>query len=142
MKRPDSGEGDGTVVIAVAAVGVVEMTVDEVVDMIAMGDGFVAAVGSVNVIGAMAGAVVTGSTIVGVIFGYCKGVFVVVITVMAMEVTVVKEVDVAVVENGGVSAAWPVDVDVIGVGMNAMGHGNLSNQDERSGRARRHVRER
>jgi hypothetical protein len=110
------------VVIAVAAVGVVEMAVDEVVDVIAVGDGFVTAVGAVNVVSGVAGAGMAGGAVVGIFAGDGEGVFVVVVAVVVVEMAVVKEVDVAVVEDGGMAAAGAVDVDVIGFGMNAVGH--------------------
>lgn len=112
---------DRTVVVAVIPVRVVEVTVDEVVDVISVGDRLVAATGPVDVVARVCVAVVRraagrvrGVDLEGVLFnGAARGV---------MQVTVVHVVDVIPVLDGGVAAAGAVNVIMVVV---CMGHGGL-----------------
>jgi hypothetical protein len=100
------------VVVAVIAVRMVEVTVDEVVDVIPVRDRLVTAAGPVHVIGRVGAARVRGATrgvrgvdLERVLFdARCTGV---------VQVTVVHVVDVIPVLHCGVTAAGAVDVIVI-----------------------------
>ncbi len=100
-------------VIAVIAVGVVEMAVDEVADVVAVGDGLVAAVRAMGVVRVVALAVVIGGAVIGVFVGDLQAVLVVVAFVGMVEVAVVKVIDVAVVLDGRVTAVGAVLMIVI-----------------------------
>jgi hypothetical protein len=101
------------VVVAVALVDVVEVVPDQVVDVVAVRHGRVAAVGTVNVTAVVVGARVIGRAAfrVGSVDG--NGAFVDVIAVHLMQVPIVEIVDVTGVTNGGVPAAGTVNVIVV-----------------------------
>jgi hypothetical protein len=109
------------VVVAVAPVGVMEVTVDEVVDVVAVGDRGVAAALAVDVVGAVARAVVVGGAGRGVLCVGLDAALVDVALVAVVEVAAVDVVDVADVADRHVAAARPVDVVVVEVGV--VGHG-------------------
>jgi hypothetical protein len=98
-------------VVAVAVVGVVEVAVDEVVGVVAVWDGFVAAVGSVNVIeaGGVGGA---GGGIVG---GDGDSGLVDVVAVWRVEVAVVQVGNLFADADGGVAATFSVNVGMAAV---------------------------
>ena len=108
----DSGESDGTVIVAVIAVGMMQMPVDEVADVIAVWDRGVTAVGSVHVVGVMAIAFV-GATAIGIRVGDFDGMLVVVIFVRAVQVSVVQIADVIAVLDGDVAAVRTMLVIVV-----------------------------
>lgn len=99
--------------IAVAVMGVVQVTIDQIVDVVAVGHCRVTAAGTMNVI-----CIVTGA---GVGRGAGRRVdlidaenMLVDVGVMGMvQMAVVKVVDVAVVNNRDVTAVWTVNVGVI-----------------------------
>jgi hypothetical protein len=103
------------VVIAVVAVTVVEASVDEVVDVIAVRDEFVSTV----VVGA--GAFDRGAGI-RVDVGHFDDMLVEVAVVAVVEMPVVEVIDVVAVLDARVAAVFAVDVDVIFVG-GAVRHG-------------------
>ncbi len=108
-------------VVAVIPVRVMEVTVDEVVDVIPVRDRFVAAAGPVDVV------VRVGVAVVGRTAGRVRGVDLerVLFDRAArgvMQVTVVNVVDVIPVLDGGVAAARAVNVIMVVV---RMGHGGL-----------------
>lgn len=105
-------------VVAVVAVLVVQATVYDVVDVIAVRHGFVAAACAVDV----AAAGVYGVAAVGVGLAHFDDVFVVVAVVLVVQMAVVQVVGVAVVADGGVAAACAVDMGVVFVGV-AVAHG-------------------
>jgi hypothetical protein len=119
-------DGDVTVVIAVAAVGVMQVPVDEVVDVVAMGHSLVPAIGAMNVGRIVRGAGVSGGAGVRVLGGHVEVMFVVVVVVMVVHVAVMQIVGMVAVENGGVSASGPVNMDVVTFGVNLVGHKPLS----------------
>jgi hypothetical protein len=105
-----SGAGERAVVVAVVAVRVVQVAVDEVVDVVAVGDRFVAAAGAVHVAGLVAAAargagVQPSGFLVGVT---SRLVLVDVVTVRVMQVAVVQVVDVVAVPDRGVAAVGAV----------------------------------
>ena len=94
------------------AVRMVQMALHQVIDMVAVGHGFVPAVGAVNVIGFMRAAVVLGraSILVGLVGRQC--VFVHMIAVNVMQVAVVEIIGVAIVVDGGMAAIRSVNVSM------------------------------
>lgn len=107
-----------------AVVGVVQVSVDEVTDVVAVGHGFVTAAGSVYVVGRMAAALVVGGACVGVFRRDLDAMLVDVVTVRMMKVAIVEVVDVPVVPHAGVTAVLIVLVGVVLVLFAA--HGVLS----------------
>lgn len=101
------------------AVLVVQTAVDDVVNMIAVRYGFVAATFSVNV--AVAG--VNRMAAVRVGFIDAQGVFIVVAVVFMVQVAVVQIIDVAFVFDGSVAAVCAVNVVMMFVGFT--GHFSL-----------------
>ena len=102
-----------TVVVAVVAVLVVQTAVYDVVDVVAVWYGFVAAAFAVNV----AGTDLHGVAAFGVGGIYIEAVFVVVTVVFVVQVAVMDVVDMVAVFNGGMAAAFAVNVLVVGMGM-------------------------
>ena len=112
------------VVVAVVAVLVVQTAVYDVVDVIAVRYGFVAAAFAVN----MTGTSLHGVAAVGVGGVYIEAVLVVVAVVFVVQVAVVDVVDVVAVFDGGMVAAFAVNVLVVGMGM-AVAHFVSFHQD-------------
>ena len=106
------------------AVLVVQAAVYDVVGVVAVRHGFVAAAFTVN----MAGTSLHGVAAVGVGGVYIEAVFVVVAVVFVVQVAVVDVVDVVAVFDGGVAAAFAVNVLVVGMGM-AVAHFVSFHQD-------------
>lgn len=102
-------------VVAVPVVGVMEMAVDEVVDMVAVRDRLVPAALAVHVVGAVTVARVAARAGGGMVAVDRDDVFVDVILVGMVEMAVVEVVDVAVVLDGDVAAARAVLVRMTGV---------------------------
>lgn len=102
-------------IVAVVAVGVVQVAVDQVVDVVAVGHGFVATPRTVHVVGGVTPARMRRRAAIGVRRVDGDGVFVDVIVVGMMEVTIVEVVDVTVVKDACVAAARTMDVLVVGV---------------------------
>lgn len=123
-------------VVAVIPVRVVEVTVDEVVDMVPVRHHLVSAAGAVPVRGNMAVARVIGRADVGMLGIDGHDVFIDVIPVRVVEMPVVQVVDVAVVQDCAVAAARPVLVWVVLVrGMSA--HGQTLQRRRRARQAAR-----
>jgi len=97
-----------------AGVDVVQAAIHQVVDMVAMGNGFVAAIGTMDVIGRMAAALAVGA-LVGVGGTDGEDVLVHVIAMHVVQVAIVEIVDVPVMLDGGVPAIRPMLMTVIGV---------------------------
>ena len=113
-------------IVAMAVVDMVQAAIHQVVDVVAMGHGFMAAVRAVDMVGCMAGTLAMGA-LVGVGGADFDDVLVHVIAMHVVQVAVVEIVDVAVVLDGGVSAIRPMLVAVVGVMLVAAGgHGTDS----------------
>lgn len=95
------------------AVLVMQTAVDDVVNMIAVRYGFVAAAFAVN----MTGTSLHGVAAVGVGGVYIEAVLVVVAVVFVVQVAVMDVVNVVTVFDCGVAAAFAVNVLVVGMGM-------------------------
>ena len=110
-----SDQFDRAVVVAVVAVRVVQVPIDEVIDVVAMWHRFVTAAGAMDVSCFVAAAVVVGRAGVRVGGADSDAVFIDVAAVRVVQVAVVQVVNVAVVLDGGVAAARAVLVRVVGV---------------------------
>ena len=108
-------------VVAVPVVGMVEVTVDQVVGVVAVLDGFVSAIRSVYVRRVVAVASMIGRAPLGVIRVLSEHVLVYVVAVNMMEVTVIHVVEVSFMMHSGVAAVAPVLVAVSVVSV--AGHG-------------------
>lgn len=108
-------------IVTVIAVRMVQVAVDEVVDVVAVRDRLVTAVGTVDVVGRVCAACVGGAA------GRVSGVDVERVLfdsprARVVQMPVVHVVDVVAVRDGGVSAARAVNVIVVVVGV---GHERL-----------------
>ena len=92
------------------AVRVMQMTLDEVVDVVAVGDRFVATVGTVDVVIGVCFARVLGGARRRIGGVYFEGVLIHVVVVNVMQVAVVEIVDVVFMFDGRVSAAFAMYV--------------------------------
>jgi hypothetical protein len=119
-----SSERERAVIVAMVAMRVVQVPIDQIVDVIAMRHRLVTTPGAVLVGGVMPSATVVRRACRGVRGGDVDPVLVDMVTVLVMEVAVVQVVDVTVMTDSGVAAARTVYVGVIGVGrVRAGGHG-------------------
>jgi len=108
------------------AVGMVQVAIDEIVDVVAVRHRFVSAAGAMHMPRLMAGAAVLGRTAIGVLRGYFDDVLVHVVAMGMVQVAVVQVIDVVAMADGGVSAARPVLMVMMGVlRIGASGHGRL-----------------
>ena len=113
-------------VVAMVAVRVVQVAIDQVVDVVTVWDGFVAATGAMDVAGFVAAASVLGRAAVGVGGRDGDHVLVDVVAVRVVQVTVVQVVDVAIMADGRVAAAGAMGVVMVGVmGQLAFAHDDL-----------------
>ncbi len=118
---------DRAVVVAMTVVGVVQMAVDEVVHMVAVRNGFVAAVRAVGMVGPMAFARVPLGAIDGVGGAHVKDVLIDVVVMHRVEMTVVKIIDMVVVADCSVAAGFVVLVGVVFVDLvSGVRHGGCS----------------
>jgi hypothetical protein len=95
------------------AVGVMEVAVDEVVDVVSMRHSLVAAIWPMDVIGVVAGTIVVGRAIGGIVGRHVQTMLVDVIAVGVMQVAIVKVVDVTVMNDRGVPASFAMFVIVM-----------------------------
>jgi len=105
-------------VIAVTVVWVMQTAIDQVIDMVAVRDGWVAAIGT-----ATAGAR-HRRTSIGVGCADFDDMLIVVAFVRKVQVTVMQVANMVAVLDAQVAAICAVNVGMFGVG--GMGHGNLS----------------
>jgi len=101
------------VVVAVVAVRVMEVTSHEIVDMVAVGHGLVAATRPVNVTLVVSGALMMGCAAIGVGCRYFDYVFIDVTFVHVMQMPIVQVVDVAGVLDRGVPAIGPMNMGMV-----------------------------
>lgn len=100
-------------IVTVVAVGMMEMAVNQIVDVVTVGHRFVSAAGTVAMAGLMPGAGVIRRAAIGVAIADLQHVLVNVIAVRMVKVSVVKVINVIAVANGGMSAVGAVHVIVI-----------------------------
>ena len=97
-------------------VRMVQVTVDQVIDVVAMGDRLVTAVGAVGMASVVAGAVVVGSALLGVLGAHAHGMLGDrAVGAHMVQVAVVDVVDVVLVGDRSVAAVAAMDVGVVGV---------------------------
>ena len=95
-------------IVAVVAVGVMEVAVDQAINVVAVGDGGMAVVGAVLVCFVVAGAGVLGSAVGEVGFVDGEGVFLDFAAFDVVQVAVVQVIDVAVLDDTCVATTWAV----------------------------------
>jgi len=100
-------------VITMPTVGVVQVPIDQIVRVIAMGDGGVTAIGTMDMVGGMppAGMILGASIRVGRADG--NGMFLDHFPILMVEVTIVDIVDMSFMLDGGVTAAWTMNVVMV-----------------------------
>lgn len=98
-----------------AGVGMMEMAVDQIVDVVIVGDGGVTAVGAVDVGRVVAGALVVRGASGRIGGGDGNDMLVDMTFVQVMQVAVVEVIDMIVMLYGGMTAAGGVYMVVIGV---------------------------
>jgi len=118
--------GRGAVVVAVIAVGEVQVVRDEVVDMVAVGDCIVPAIRAVCVRGQVSLTVVARRAARGIFLAYGEDVLVEVVSVKTVQMPVVEVSGVIFVPDGGVAAPVAVHVVVSFVEVVMGLHGPLS----------------
>ncbi|WP_246791357.1 hypothetical protein [Bradyrhizobium commune] len=91
------------------------MAVDEIIDMIAVRDRFVAAAGAMDVGSIVSGAVMVGCATVRVLVAHLNAMLVHMTGVRVVKMTVVEVVYVVAMPNRDVAALWSVRVIVVGV---------------------------
>jgi hypothetical protein len=111
-----SNRDERSVIVAVAAVGMVQMPLHEIVDVIPVRNGWVSAVRTVLVGRCVPVARVIGRAPVGIRATDGDGALVDVVAVYFVEVAVVEIVDVSIVFHREMSAMRAVDVVVLGMG--------------------------
>ena len=100
-------------VITMPAVGVVQVPIDQIVRVIAMGDGGMTAIGTMDMAGGMAptGMILGASIRIGRADG--NGMFLDHFPILMVEVTIVDIVDMSFMLDGGVTAAWTMNVVMV-----------------------------
>lgn len=118
-----SGQFEGPVIVAMAAVRVVQMAIDEIVRVVAMRNRFMAAVCAVDMIRSMAAALVVRSAAVRICGGDFDSVLIDMVAVDMVKMAVVQIVDMPGVMDGDMAAIAAMLVAVVGVvGKSAGGH--------------------
>ena len=90
----------------------VQMAIHQVINMVAMRHGFVAAIGTVSVGLRIGGAALVWRTFLRIRRSHLNLMVIHMITVSVMQVAIVKIISVAVVFHGGVPAVWAMHVAV------------------------------
>jgi hypothetical protein len=98
----------GAVIVAVAVVLVVEMAGDEVVGVIAVGNGFVPAAGSVFVAGLVVLTGVTAGAVLGILRTHSDLVFINVVAVHIVHVPIVQKAFMPFMHDRGVATTFAV----------------------------------
>jgi len=111
IKTVESTQCHGPVIVAVVAVGVVEVVTDQVVDVVAVRHGFVSAAGAVLMVGSVTFVDVIRAA-VGIEIAYRQDVLVHMVLMRMVEVAIVDVVDMAFVFDGSVAAIRSVLVVV------------------------------
>ncbi|GAB3741084.1 hypothetical protein GCM10028794_26440 [Silanimonas algicola] len=111
-------------VVAMPPMRMVQVTVDKVVDMVAMRHGLMAAAGAMHMVGGMPAAGMASGAGRGVLRIDADRMLIDVVAVHMVQVAVVQVVHVAVVLDRRVAAARAVDVGMVRVG--GAGHGRRS----------------
>ncbi len=91
-------------VVAVAVVRMVQVAIYQIVHVIAVGNGFMTAAGTMNVLCVVARAIMAAGAIRGIVGVYIQGMLIHVIAVNMVQVAVVQVIDVVAMLDGGVAA--------------------------------------
>jgi hypothetical protein len=106
------------------AVRVVQVSIDQIVDMVAMWHRFMTATGTVPMSRIMSAAAVLQRAAIRIRCTHFDDMFIDVIFMRMMEMAIVKIIDVTPMSNGNLTTAWSMDVRMIGVNrMVISGHG-------------------
>ena len=100
-------------VVAVSVVWMMQSAINQIINVIAMWNGCVAAVGAMNVL--LVVAFRTERAFIGIHGADGDGVFVHVVAVRMMQVPVVKVIHVPLVHDGDVSAIFAMNMRMVGV---------------------------
>jgi hypothetical protein len=103
------------VIVAVVAVGMVQVAVNQVIDVVAVGDRFMTAAGPVLVVLGMVAAIMGGRASGGIGAADGDSMFLDLIAGGMVQMAVVEIIDVAVMFQGLVAAAGTMLVRVVGV---------------------------
>jgi hypothetical protein len=110
------------VMVAMSAVRMVEMAGNQIVDVIAVRDGLMPAVGPVLMAGLVSLAFVARGTVLRIRRAHRNHVFIVVVIMVMVQMSIVQVIDVILVLNPGVAASWSVNVDVVASGVHLVRH--------------------
>lgn len=113
--QPNSCQLDRPMVVAVVAVGMVQMAIDEVVDMIAMGNCFMPTPRAMDMVCGVTTAGVALCTGDRVCVAHLKRMLVHMIAVGVMQVAIVQIIHMTIVADRRMAAIWPVNVVVVSV---------------------------
>lgn len=102
-------------IIAVIAVRMVQMAVDEIVDMITVRNRFVAAARAMNVSSVMSGAAMVGRATIRILVAHFNPMLVHMIRVRMVKMAIVEIIHVAGVPDSNVAAAGSMRVVVVGM---------------------------
>jgi hypothetical protein len=105
-----SGRFQSPVIVAVLAVGMVQMSFYQVVRVVAVRHRFMPAVGSMDVVGGVRSALVIRRAMVLIGAGCFKRMFVYMVAVDMVQMSVVKVIHVAIVLDGSVAAIRTMDM--------------------------------
>lgn len=109
------GEFDRAVVVAMISVGMVQVAVDKIVDVVAMWHGLVTASGAMNVAGRVSTAVVAWRALVRISHADFEPVLVYVVAMRMVQVPIVEIIDVIAMLDSGVAAVCAMLMIVRGV---------------------------
>jgi len=98
-------------IVTVAAVRVMQASIDEIIDVVAMGHSLVSAPGAVGVSAAFR----IGRAAHGIDVAYGNHVLVDMVSVHVMQVTVVQIIDMAIMPDGSMSAVRAMLMGVVGM---------------------------
>ncbi|WP_446479919.1 hypothetical protein [Bradyrhizobium cenepequi] len=102
-------------IVAMIAVGMVQMPGDEIIDMVAMRDRFVAAARAMDVSSIMSGAAMVGRATIRVRVAHLNPMFVHMIGVRVVKMAIVQIIHVVAVPDGNVAALGSMHVVVVGM---------------------------
>lgn len=102
-------------IVAVIPVGMVQMTIHEVVDVIAVGHRLMTATGAMHMVRVVPGALMRGGATVGVGVRYLDHVLVDVILMRMMQVSIMQVIGMTIVFDGRMAAARAMFVIVVGM---------------------------
>jgi len=108
--------------VAMSAMRMMQMAGYQVIDMIAVRNGLMPAVGAVLVTGVVALAFVTRRAVLRVGRADRNAVLVIVVIMMVVQMPIVEVIDVIFVLNPGVPESRSVDVDVVTSGVHLVPH--------------------